>query len=133
MKPKVAGRYTWVRRGLAWIVILLGLILLPLPGPGIVVIAVGMAMLGRREPLLRRVALLLRWYVRGMSRSRQPVVARLGAYLRHHHTQARHNLRTILALRASGRPLPPTFRLLIVGSVVWMLISLGFGMHWVLR
>jgi hypothetical protein len=60
------ARCCWplVRPPLGWLFIVLGGLGLVLPGPGILFLVVGMGLLGRRHPLLRRIAVLIKLRLR---------------------------------------------------------------------
>ncbi len=115
------------QRWLGWLVIVLGVILMPLPGPGVVIVALGIAVLGPREPALRRAGLWLRLGLRRMRRARSPLVRVVGGWLWRWHRGLRRTLQRLVAERQAGRPLPWWLWLFIVVSGAWLVVSVGAG------
>lgn len=118
-----------LRRLLGWTLLILGIVLIPLPGPGIVVTALGIAVLGKREPMLRRANVGVKLWLRQLCQSRKPNVKRIGLWLRNQHRQTRHAIHHINDQRAAGHPLPPLFWAAIIVSLLFMFITLGASLH----
>jgi hypothetical protein len=64
------GRGSWaiVRQVIGWGCVVIGLLLLILPGPGIALLTVGVMLVGRRHPLLRRIIVGVKLVLRGWVR-----------------------------------------------------------------
>jgi len=83
------ARCCWplVRPPLGWLFIVLGGLGLVLPGPGILFLVVGVGLPGRRHPLLRRVAVLIKLRLRAWAQRsgwRGSVARRGQQFLRDH-------------------------------------------------
>lgn len=70
--------------------------------PGLVLIAFGIVVIGPHDPLLRRIATLVRLLLRRWSRVRQPQVRRLGRWVRWQYRAARLTLREHLHRHEHG-------------------------------
>ena len=118
----------FVRHVLGWLTIGLGLALMVLPGPGLLVLALGLMLLGPRHPGIRRSALLIRLALRRMSRAEHRVVRHTGISMRVRHARARAFIQEQLRRHAQGQPLAPAVRLWIVFTVLTALASAGMGL-----
>ncbi len=117
-----------VRRVCGWLVVVAGVAMLVLPGPGLLALVLGIILLGRREPMLRRVAVLLRLHLRRLSRAKQPLVRRVGHWLWGHYSRARHFVREQLHRHANGQPLNVWIQVWIVVTIVSALAGVGLGL-----
>jgi hypothetical protein len=117
-----------LRRVLGWVVVAAGLAMLVLPGPGLLALALGVILLGRRDPTLRRWALLLRIHLRRLSRAEQRQLRLIGRWLRQKHQTARAFVRQELHRHARGEPLSAAVRLWIGFTVISAVVGLGAGL-----
>src|SRR4051812_40470413 len=70
-----------LRQVLGWFLILLGLLGLVLPVlQGVLFLVIGVALVGRRNPLIRRSMLIFRRFLRRWASARSPLVARIGRF-----------------------------------------------------
>ncbi len=99
-----------------------------LPGPGLLALALGVVLLGRRDPLLRRCGVLLRLGLRRLSRAEQQVVRQVGCWLRVRHAQARMLVREQVHRHARGEPLSLWVRVWIGITIVSAAAGLGLGL-----
>ncbi|HEX5688894.1 MAG TPA: hypothetical protein VFX76_02780 [Roseiflexaceae bacterium] len=77
----IAWRVIWpvFRQTLGWLFILLGLIGLVLPLlQGVVFLVIGIALVGRRHPLIRRTGVLFKLFLRRWAALETPLIGRLG-------------------------------------------------------
>lgn len=116
-----------IRRIAGWIAVVAGAAMVILPGPGLLSIALGVILLGRREPTLRRWSVSLRIALKRMSRSKQRIVCFVGWFLRNRHRQSRLFIREQLHLHANGQPFSPVVQVSIGLAVLGTLISIGAG------
>ena len=120
------------RRVAGWIVVGLGLAFLPLPGPGMLVLALGVILVGRRDPTLRRMALSVRLGVRRLSRAENRAIRFVGGWLREHVRQARRFIREHAHRHATGQPLSPGLRLWIGVTIAVAIASAGISIYMIL-
>jgi hypothetical protein len=97
----MGGRGAWatLRQVIGWGCVVVGLLLFILPGPGIPLLIIGVMLVGRRHPLIRRISvgvklILRRWArqpgVRGWIGARGKRLAHaLSTELRHVHAKAK--------------------------------------------
>ncbi len=116
-----------VRRILGWIAVIAGIAMVVLPGPGLITIVLGIILLGRNEPTLRRWSLWLRMMLRRMSRSKQSMMRSGGSFLRERHRQSRLFIREELRRHASGKPFSAGLQIMIGFALLMALISLSAG------
>jgi ABC-type Fe3+ transport system permease subunit len=116
-----------LRRIVGWIAVVAGIAMVVLPGPGLLSIALGIVLLGRREPTLRRWSVTLRHTLRRMSRARQRRIGALGWFLRHRYRESRRFIREQVHRHAHGQPFSPVVRLLIGIALLATLITVGAG------
>ncbi len=90
-------------------------------------IAVGVILLGRYNPTLRRWSVLLRLYVKRMSRSDKRFVCTVGMFLYARLRQARSFIREELQRHAAGKPFSTGVQIMIGFAVLVTLISIGAG------
>lgn len=121
-----------LRRTLGYGLIVLGVILMPLPGPGGIVVGLGIAVLGRHDPLLRRVAHGLRSSLRRLSQARNPLVRGCGRWLRREYNRVRLSVRHAAACHAAGQPLPRFVWFLLIVSLLSVAATI-MGTHMMLR
>ena len=121
------------RRVLGWTAIVAGLAMLVLPGPGLLALALGVILLGRRDPTLRRGIVLFRLQVRRLCQSRVGTVRRLGQWLRVHIYHARSFVREQLHRHSHGQPLSNSIRIWIGTTIALALLSLGASVYVLLR
>ncbi len=112
--------------------IVAGLVLVVLPGPGLLALALGIVLLGRHDPTLRRSAILLRLSVRRMSRAERRWIRWAGAWLRHHQSRSRLIIREQVRRCAAGHPLSPSVWLWIVLSLGVAMMSIGVSLYMLL-
>jgi len=77
----IAWRLTWpvLRQVLGWIFILLGLLGLVLPIlQGVIFLVIGIALVGRRNPLIRRASVSFKLFLRRWAALPTPLIGRLG-------------------------------------------------------
>ncbi len=92
-----------VRRVGGWGLIALGIAGIILPAlPGVIFIVLGMVVLGPRESLLRRMAFMIRLFLRRWCRVRNPRLARLGWWVRLRHRTVRLAVREQAARARRG-------------------------------
>jgi hypothetical protein len=100
---RVPLRVAWSigRQVLGWILIIIGILGMILPGPGIPFFILGVLLIGRRHPLLRRGWVTLRLYLRALARrpGRLGRAAHLGRNALH---QVRSQVRPLM--RSAERP-----------------------------
>jgi hypothetical protein len=67
---KTQGRRIWTisRQVVGWLLIIIGILGMILPGPGIPFFILGVLLVGRRHPLLRRGWVILRLHLRNLAR-----------------------------------------------------------------
>lgn len=121
-----------LRRIFGWFVLLSGISLMILPGPGIPLVAFGIAILGTREPLVRRTGLFMRQLLRRLSRSSNPRLARIGTWLLDHFTRAQTYVHDFAAHHAAGRPLPRFLWLTIFACFLWLGVMVAASLHLVI-
>jgi hypothetical protein len=102
--------------------------MLILPGPGLLGLALGIILLGGRDPALRRCAVLLRMLLRRLSRAERRGVRRLGMWLRMRHRDARGLVHEQVHRHRQGQPLPLAIKLWIGLTVVLTLASAGVSL-----
>lgn len=83
LKRRLAAvwRYIWpvLRQVLGWLFILLGLIGLALPIlQGVIFLVIGIALVGRRHPLIRRASVYCKLFLRRWAALQTPLIAPLG-------------------------------------------------------
>jgi hypothetical protein len=120
------------RRVGGWVVVAAGLAMIVLPGPGLLAIALGMVILGRHDPTLRRWAVLLRLGLRRLSQAESSAVRTLGQWLRRRHLMARLMVREQLHRHASGQPFSLGIRIWIGLTLISALASLCLGLFMIL-
>ena len=118
-----------VRRILGWLSIVAGLLMLVLPGPGLLALALGIILLGRRDPVLRRWAVLIRLYVRRLSRAERRIVRWVGTWLQSHLCRAGLLIREQLHRHAQGQPLSTWVQLWIGLTFLFAIMSLGVSLY----
>jgi hypothetical protein len=106
--------------------------MIALPGPGLLALAVGIIILGRHDPTLRRWAVLLRMSLRRLSQAESSMVRGLGRWLRHQHLLARLFIREQLHRHACGQPFSLGVRIWIGLTLFGALASLCLGMFMIL-
>lgn len=116
-----------LRRILGWTAIVAGLLMMVLPGPGLLVLAAGIAVLGRRDPTLRRGALMIRLGLRRLSRAEQHSVRVVGQWLRARHRKARTFVREQVERSAHGQPLSRATRFWIGVMLIVAVMSIGLS------
>src|SRR4051794_1106379 len=126
-RPRSLGR-----RIAGWLVVAAGLAMILLPGPGLLALAVGIIILGRHDPTLRRWAVYLRLSLRRLSQAEAAEVRRIGQWLRRWHQQARFLVREQLHRHASGQPLSLGVRIWIALTLCGALASLCLGLFMIL-
>ncbi|HMO56621.1 MAG TPA: hypothetical protein PKC19_04635 [Roseiflexaceae bacterium] len=93
-----------VRRVIGVILLIIGLLGLLLPIlPGWFFIIPAIVLLGRRDPMLRRLHLVVRWFLRQMRRGRHPQLRNFGIRLCSEYVRARRVI--VPALAATERAL----------------------------
>ena len=117
------------RRILGWAAVVAGAAMLVLPGPGLLALALGIILLGRRDPTLRRWAVGVRLRVRRLSQSEQRAVRCFGWWLRAHIHQGRLYIREQTHRHACGQPLSLGLRIWIVVTVAIAIASLGVTIY----
>ena len=115
------------RRILGWLAIIAGLLMLILPGPGFLALAVGIILLGPRDPALRRSAVALRIALRRLSHAKQPHVHVIGRWLRARHRSARLLIRDQVNRQMHGQPVSPAVKLLIGIAAATAAIGIGIS------
>ena len=120
------------RRVLGWSVVVAGLVMLVLPGPGLLALALGIIILGRHDPTLRRWAVWFRLGLRRLSRAESPTVRPIGRWLREQQCRARQQIREQLQRHAHGQPLSPAVRLWIGLTLAMAIVSAGVGLYMIL-
>ncbi len=103
--------------------------MLVLPGPGLLALALGIILLGRRDPVLRRWAVLIRLYVRRLSRAERRIVRWVGTWLQSHLCRTRLLIREQLHRHAQGQPLSTWVRLWIGLTFLIAIMSLGVSLY----
>jgi hypothetical protein len=103
-----------------------------LPGPGLLALAVGIILLGRHDPTLRRWAVLLRMSLRRLSQAEVSAVRRLGQWLRQRHASARLLVREQLHRHAHGQPFSLGIRIWIGLTLFSAVASLCVGLFMIL-
>ena len=116
------------RRILGWLAIIAGLLMLILPGPGFLALAVGIILLGPRDPALRRSAVALRLTLRRLSHAKQLQVRVTGRWLRARHRSARQLIRDQVNRQMHGEPISPAVKLLIGIAAATTAIGLGISL-----
>ncbi len=116
------------RRILGWLAIIAGLLMLILPGPGFLALAVGIILLGPRDPALRRSAVALRLALRQLSHAKQRHVRIIGKWLRARHRSARLLIRDQVNRQMHGQPVGPTVKLLIGIAAATAAIGIGISL-----
>jgi hypothetical protein len=68
--PVVSGQRCWpaLRQVLGWLCMVIGILGLILPGPGLLLMGTGAALIGRRNPQLHRIAVLIKLRLRSWAR-----------------------------------------------------------------
>jgi hypothetical protein len=117
------------RRILGWLSIMVGLAMLVLPGPGLLALALGVILLGRRDPLLRRWAVLIRVYVRRLSRAERRTLRWAGTWLHLQHRRARLIVGEQIHRYDHGHSLSPVIRLWIGLTLLITITSLGISLY----
>jgi hypothetical protein len=102
--------------------------MLVLPGPGLIALAIGIILLGRRDRLLRRAALALHMALRGLSRAEQPKVRAVGAWLRARHAGARRFVRDEVIGYGQGRSLRLVTKIWIGITLLLTALAAGVGL-----
>lgn len=92
--------------------------MLVLPGPGVLVLAFGIVLLGPRDPALRRAAIALRLLLRRLSHAERSYIRSPGRWLLRRHRHARTLIREQVDRHAHGQPLTPSARRLICLAVI---------------
>jgi len=66
----LSGRGPWatLRQVIGWGCVVIGLLLLILPGPGIPLLIIGLMLIGRRHPLIRRISVEVKLFLRRWAR-----------------------------------------------------------------
>src|SRR5690242_302627 len=105
------------RRIGGWVIIVAGLAMIVLPGPGLLALALGIIVLGRHDPTLRRWALHLRLLLRRMSQVDARAIRGLGLWLRRQHFVARLLIREQVHRHANGQPFS-------LGVRIWIALTL---------
>jgi hypothetical protein len=113
------------RRILGWIAVVAGVLMLILPGPGLIALAIGIILLGRRDPILRRYAILLRMLLRRLSHARRRDVRRIGLWLRMRHRDARGLVHEQVHRHQQGLPLPFAIKLWIGITLVMVIATIS--------
>ncbi len=121
------------RRVVGWLAIAAGLAMLVLPGPGLLVLALGVILLGRRHPILRRGLVLFRIQVRRLSQSERRAVRWMGRWLRTQIQGARSFIREQLQRHAHGQPLSRPVQIWIGTTIALGLLGLGASVYTLLR
>ena len=103
-----------------------------LPGPGLLALALGIILLGRREPTLRRCAVLLRMSLRRLSHSKQRRVRTIGQWLWAKHRQARRMVREQVQRHAHGQPLSLWVRVWIGFTIITGVVGIGASLFMLL-
>lgn len=62
------GPWATVRQAIGWGCVVIGLLLLILPGPGIALLIIGLMLIGRRHPLTRRISVGVKLMLREWAR-----------------------------------------------------------------
>ncbi len=119
-------------RIVGWSVVLAGLAMLVLPGPGLLALALGVIVLGPDDPALRGWAVRCRLSIRRLCHAKSPAVRTIGYWLRGHLRQARLLIREQLQRHARGEPLSLVIRLWIVLTIVLALASAGVSLYMIL-
>ena len=120
------------RRILGWAAVVAGLVMLVVPGPGLLMLVLGIILLGRRDPVLRRWAVLLRLNLRRLSRAERRTIRCVGIWLRGQHQRARLHIQEQLHCHAQGRPLSLAIRLWIGLTLLTALTGLGVSLYMLL-
>lgn len=120
------------RRIGGWTVVAAGLAMIVLPGPGLLALALGIIILGRHDPTLRRWAVLLRMSLRRLSQAEGSAARTLGQWLRQRHLMARLLVREQLHRHASGQPFSLGIRIWIGLTLFSALASLCLGLFMIL-
>jgi hypothetical protein len=120
-----------IRRIAGWLTLLLGIAMLILPGPGFLGIALGVILIGRHDPLLRRWAIVIRVGLRRLSRAENPVLHRVGGWLWEWHRQGRLFVRDQLQRHARGEGINPVLRIWLVVTLLVALVGLTISL-WML-
>lgn len=116
------------RRIAGWLVVVAGLAMLVLPGPGLLALVLAIMLLGRRDPTLRRLAVLLRLTLRRLSRAEHAAVRRVGRWLRQQHAHSRTFIREQVRRHADGEPLALWVRVWIGVTLATMVTGIGIGL-----
>jgi hypothetical protein len=103
--------------------------MLVLPGPGLIVIAVGVILLGRHNPTLRRWAIAVRLRLRQLKRADHPLLRRCGRWLYMHHRTSRLLIHDQLQRHARGEPFAPLIRIWIGITMLIALLGLGLSVY----
>ncbi len=99
--------------------------MLVLPGPGFLALALGIVLLGPRDPALRRAAITLHLLLRRLSRAEPGYVRNMGRWLRNRHRHARALIREQVNRHMHGQPLNSSARLLIGLAGVMAIAGIG--------
>nr|ALS89431.1 helix-turn-helix domain protein [uncultured bacterium] len=103
-----------------------------LPGPGLLALALGIVILGRHDPTLRRWAVLLRMSLRRLSQAEGTAVRTLGQWLRRRHLMARLLVQEQVHRHARGQPFSLGIRIWIGLTLFSALASLCLGLFMIL-
>jgi len=117
-----------IRTLCGWLCIAAGIAMLVLPGPGLLGIALGIILLGRNHPLLRRAALILRLRLRRLRQADHALVQRAGRWLYTRHRESRLFIHDQLQRHARGEPFAPLVRIWIGLTILFALIGCGVSM-----
>jgi hypothetical protein len=120
------------RRIGGWVVVAAGLAMIVLPGPGLLALALGIVILGRHDPTLRRWAVLLRMSLRRLSQAEGATARTLGQWLRRRHLMARQLVREQVHRHANGQPFSPGVRIWIGLTLFSAVVSLCLGLFMIL-
>jgi hypothetical protein len=101
---KTQGRQIWAisRQVVGWLLIIIGVLGMILPGPGIPFFILGVLLVGRRHPLLRRGWVMLRLHLRKLAR-RPGIIGRSAKLGWHALQRARAQIRPLLRHADSSR------------------------------
>jgi UPF0716 family protein affecting phage T7 exclusion len=116
------------RRILGWLAIIAGLLMLVLPGPGFLALALGIILLGPRDPALRRSAVAVRLVLRRLSHAEQRHVRVAGWWLRARHRNGRQLIRDQVDRQMHGQPVSPSVKFLIGIAAATAAIGLGISL-----
>jgi hypothetical protein len=112
------------RRMLGWFVLSLGLLGLAVPVlPGLLLLGLGIVILGPRDPVLRRLAIRIRLFLRRWSQARHPRWRWLGQQLRSRYRASRLALRTYLHDQAHGHYSRTSQLLMLTVSLIGVAVT----------